>query len=60
MEIALYTILGEEVTTVFNGDLEARRGKTFRIDAGNAPSGIYVLHIVGETFGTAKAMTVIR
>jgi hypothetical protein len=39
--IKVYNVLGQEVATVFNGDVEAGRINTARLNASNLPSGLY-------------------
>ncbi|TFH01167.1 MAG: T9SS type A sorting domain-containing protein, partial [Calditrichales bacterium] len=59
VKILIYNILGQEVMSVFNGQLTAGN-HSFMIDASSLSSGVYVYRIQADGFTAAKKMVLMK
>jgi hypothetical protein len=57
--LKVYNLLGQEVATLINGQLEAGRYRA-EFDARNLPSGTYLYRLQAGDFSEAKKMTVLK
>jgi hypothetical protein len=60
VRIELVDLLGRRVQTLHDGWLEAGPRHAFDLPAQRLASGLYVLHVAGETFRTSRRVTVVR
>lgn len=60
VHVAVFDMMGREVTVLFQGTLEANQTKAFVFDAGNLPSGQYMYRVVGKTFNTSRTVTLLK
>ncbi len=60
VRIDLVDMLGRRVGTVHEGWVPAGTRRRVEIPARGLSSGVYLLHIVGETFRTSRRVTVVR
>jgi hypothetical protein len=58
--IKVYDLLGQEVATVFDGDVEAGRINTVRLNASNLPSGLYFYTLMSAGRLEARRMFLIK
>ncbi|MFB6229737.1 MAG: T9SS type A sorting domain-containing protein [Salinibacter sp.] len=58
--IRLYTSLGQQVATVYEGTPQAGERQTVRIDAGGLPSGTYFLRLRADGQTRTQRLTVVR
>ena len=58
--VAVYNALGQRVQTLFDGFAEAHTPQTFRLDAGNLSSGLYIYRVAGETFAETRTVRLVR
>ena len=57
---SLYNMIGQEVAELFNGVVEANSTKQVGIDAGNLPSGIYIIRLAGEKFDATQTISLMK
>lgn len=60
VEIYVHNMLGQPVAEIFQGVMQAGETRSFTIDAGDLPSGIYFYRVVGEKFTAARQITLIK
>lgn len=56
----LYNVLGQKVTTLYEGTPQAEEQQTLRIDAANLSSGVYVLRLTAGSQMRTRRVTVVR
>ena len=50
VEITVFNLLGQRVSSLFNGTMAAQQERLFSFDAASLPSGIYLIQVRGEQF----------
>ncbi len=60
VEIGLYNSLGQMVGTLHSGTLSANEQYTFDVDGAGLTSGLYLVQIKGQTFGTTRSITLLK
>ena len=60
VSLELFTLLGQRVSTLFDGMLEAGSLKLIDMDLSDQPVGTYVIKIEGERFNTAQLVSIVR
>ncbi|HYE96217.1 MAG TPA: M12 family metallo-peptidase [Rubricoccaceae bacterium] len=58
--VALYNALGQRVSTLFSGAMEADAARTFAVDGAALASGLYVVRVTGETFQDALRVSLVK
>ncbi len=57
VSVALYNVLGQRVRDLYRGTMHPGDKRSFTIDGGGLPSGVYIYRIQGETFSEARQIT---
>ena len=60
VQVALYNVLGQRVTTLLDETLDPQSTKRLSVDTRTLSSGIYFVRVVGESFQTTRKITVVR
>ncbi|MCH7975228.1 MAG: T9SS type A sorting domain-containing protein [Bacteroidetes bacterium] len=60
VEIALYNVLGQRVSVLFDSALNADQIQTFTIDGAGLSSGLYVVRATGEVFTASQSVTLLK
>ncbi len=60
VEVALYNAIGQQVATLFSGQMEAGQARAFTINGANLPSGPYYYRAVGQTFTESGRVTLLK
>ncbi|HYE94761.1 MAG TPA: T9SS type A sorting domain-containing protein, partial [Rubricoccaceae bacterium] len=58
--VALYDALGQEVTRLHAGTMQADQAQAFVVDGASLASGLYVVRVVGETFQDAIRLSLVK
>lgn len=58
--VEVYNMLGRRVEVLHDGRLTAEQAYTFTFEAGNEPSGIYLIRVTGEQFTTTQRITLLK
>ena len=58
--INVVNLLGQHVATLHDGVLTANQERTFTFDAGQLPSGVYLIHVEGESFTDTRRVTLLK
>nr|AWJ66355.1 cell surface protein [uncultured bacterium] len=58
--IAVFDALGRRVALLQDGPLPSGAAHTFTLDGAGLPSGVYVVRALGETFESARTVTLLR
>ena len=48
--VSVYDVVGRRVRTLFEGTMGAEQARVFVFEAGDLPSGLYLIHAWGEAF----------
>jgi predicted outer membrane repeat protein len=59
-KVAVYDVLGRQVTTLFDGELAASRTIRLRLPSSSLASGVYFVRAAGERFTATERITVAR
>lgn len=60
VRVAAYDVLGRQVKQVHEGVLAAQERHRFRLAADGLPTGMYILHVEGETFVATQQVVRVR
>jgi hypothetical protein len=60
VEVALYDVLGRRVAVLYDGEVAASDTERLALLVRGLASGVYVVRVVGERFGGARRVTVVR
>lgn len=60
VKVELYNVLGQPVQQLFKGTMESGETRSFTIEAGDLPTGIYLYRVQGENFSAARQVTLLR
>lgn len=60
VRVSVVDALGRTVRTLHDAALAAGTDAEIAFDAGDLPTGIYVVRVVGETFDSSRTVTVVR
>jgi len=55
-----YNVLGQQVEVIHQGHLSAHRPTTLRLNGARLSSGVYVIHVRGETFSATRRVVLTR
>jgi len=55
-----YNMLGQHVKLIHQGHVSAHRPTTLQLDGGALSSGVYVIHVRGETFSATRRVVLTR
>ena len=58
--INVVNLLGQHVATLHDGVLAANQERTFTFEAGQLPSGVYLIRIQGESFTDTRRVTLLK
>ena len=58
--VSVYDALGRRVQVLYAHVMEAEQARAFVFDAGDLPSGLYLVQAVGETFVATRTIMLIR
>jgi hypothetical protein len=59
VNLKIFNLLGQEVATLVNGEVEAGRHRALW-DATGLPSGVYVYRLKADGFGKTKKLILVR
>ncbi len=60
VDVALYNALGQQVASLFSGQMEAGQARAFTIDGASLPSGSYYYRAIGESFAESGRVTLLK
>ncbi|MFQ5569712.1 MAG: T9SS type A sorting domain-containing protein [Rhodothermales bacterium] len=60
VRVAVYNLLGQRVVLLHDGVLPAETARPFVFDAGDLPSGVYLIHVQGEHFAAGRPVTLLK
>lgn len=60
IHIAVYNLLGQQVMTLMQGQLEANQLHRFTLDGSNLPSGVYLIKASGAQFTATRSVTLMK
>ena len=60
VRVDLYDVLGRRVKVLYEGQPSAGQMHTIRIDGSNLPSGLYMVHVLGETFAETQQVMLLK
>lgn len=58
--IAIFDLLGRRIATLHDGALSAAENHTFRFDATDLPSGVYLYTVQGESFKESREIVLMK
>ena len=58
--ITVHDVLGREVVTLFDGNVEGGSTHTFTWQASGLPSGMYIIRVIGESFAETRSVTLLQ
>lgn len=58
--VAIYSALGQQVKSLYDGQMRANESKSFTFEAEGLPTGIYLYQVKGETFRIARQVSFIK
>ncbi|MCH7975040.1 MAG: T9SS type A sorting domain-containing protein, partial [Bacteroidetes bacterium] len=58
--ITVHDVLGREVVTLFDGNVEGGSTHTFTWQASGLPSGMYMIRVIGESFAETRSVTLLQ
>lgn len=56
----VYNALGQEVAVIYDGLLNAGQANRLTFEASDLPSGLYMVHIVGEEFNATRSVSLLK
>lgn len=59
-EVVVYNMLGQKVRTLYQGTPQAGQSKTLTLQAGELPSGVYILQLRADGQTRTQRLTVVR
>jgi hypothetical protein len=60
VQVDLYSVLGQRISTLFRGYMNTNSTETVVIDGSNLPTGFYVVKVSGERFTDSQLVTLVR
>lgn len=60
VHIAVFDVLGRQVATLWEGELEAHTSRAFVWEADDRPSGLYFIQVVGKRFIATRQVTLLK
>jgi hypothetical protein len=57
VSVELYNLLGQRVTTLFEGTVPGSETKSVTLDGASLPAGLYLIRFVGERFVDTRSVT---
>jgi hypothetical protein len=60
VQATAYNMLGQHVKLIHQGHVSAHRPTTLQLDGGSLSSGVYVIHVRGETFSATRRVVLTR
>lgn len=60
VEVAVYDLQGREVALLHKGRMEAQTARTFRVEAHDLPSGLYLIRVLGEQFAASQSIMLVK
>lgn len=60
VRVGAFDALGRQVAALHDGPLAASQTRRLSLDASGLPAGVYVVRVTGESFTTARRVTVAR
>ena len=60
MTAELYNTLGQRVSVLFNGTVEANQAQLVTVDGAGLASGMYIVRVTGERFADALSVTLLK
>lgn len=58
--VAVYSALGQQVKSLYDGRMRANEEKSFTFDAEGLPTGIYLYQVKGDNFRIARQVSFIK
>ncbi len=60
VSVEVYNTLGQRVRMLYQGMMEEGETRTFRFEAGDLPSGIYLYRVTGKEFVATRHITLLK
>ena len=60
VEVVLYNAIGQQVQSLFSGQMEAGEAHALTINGANLPSGPYYYRVIGENFAESGRVTLLK
>ncbi len=60
VRVEVYNLLGHRVAVLHEGVMEAQERYLFTFEAGNLPSGLYLIRAAGEQFTSTQRVTLLK
>ena len=60
IQAAVYDVQGRRLAPVHDGVLRANREHILTFEASGLPSGLYLIHVVGETFSATRSVVLLK
>lgn len=60
VRVEVFDALGRRVRVLHHGPLAGGQSRTFAIDGGDLPSGLYAVRVTGESFDTTRTLSIVR
>ena len=60
LEVSVYDALGRRVRVLYTGAMEAEQARSMVFEAGDLPSGLYVIRAVGEAFVATRKTLLLK
>jgi len=60
VHVGLYDVMSREVRGIFDGMLTANRAHTFRLDANDLASGMYLYRVTGDNFDESRQVMLVK
>ncbi|HYE96893.1 MAG TPA: T9SS type A sorting domain-containing protein, partial [Rubricoccaceae bacterium] len=58
--VEVYNAIGQRVSVLFDGTMEANQAQSFTMDGADLASGVYVVRVTGETFQDAIQLSLVK
>ena len=60
VEVTVYDMLGRRVRVLYRGEMAAEQARSLVFEAGDLPSGAYVIQALGEAFVATRRVVLVK
>ena len=60
VEVSVYDVQARRVRTLYQGDMVAEQARAFVFEAGDLPSGLYLIRATGEAFTATRRVVLVK